>query len=81
MGGGQPFLSRRPRGDDFDSADDRKMKNPFGILHRPHGQRTLSVHGGRAQLLSSGDTKKLDGHFASAVQASGLPLTTFWSEE
>ena len=55
-GGGQPylFLSRRPRNDDFDSADGREMENPLEILQRPHGQRALSVHGGRAQLLSSG---------------------------
>ena len=26
-GGGQPFLSRRPRDDDFDSADDIEMTN------------------------------------------------------
>ena len=35
-GGGQPFLSRRPRDDDFNSSDDRKMENPLGILQRPH---------------------------------------------
>ena len=28
-GGGQPFLSRRPRDDDFDSASDREMENPL----------------------------------------------------
>ena len=80
-GGGQPILSRRPRDDDFDSADDRELENPLGILQRPHGQRALSVHGSRAQLLSSGDKKKLDGLFASAVYASGLPLSTFCFEE
>ena len=57
VGGGQPFLSRRPRDDDFDSADDREMGNSLGILQRPHVQRAPSVHGGRAQLLSSGDKK------------------------
>ena len=80
-GGEQPYLSRRPRDDDFDSANDREMENPLGILQRPHGHRALSVHGGRAQLLSSGDKKKLDGLFASAVYASGLPLSTFCFEE
>ena len=46
--GGQPVLSRRPRDDNFDSADDREMENPLGILQRPHVQRALSIHGGRA---------------------------------
>ena len=36
--GGPSFSSRRPRDDNFDSADQRDMKNPFGILQRPHGQ-------------------------------------------
>ena len=39
VGGGQPFLflSRRPRDDDFDSADGREMENPLKNLRRTHG--------------------------------------------
>lgn len=81
VGGGPLFSSRRQRDDDFDSFDEEEMENPLGMLQRPHGQRSLGVHGGRAQVLSSSDKKKLDGLFASAVYASGLPLSTFCSEE
>ena len=41
--GRQPFLMRRPRDDDFKLADEREIKNPLGIVQRPHGQRVLSV--------------------------------------
>ena len=57
------------------------MENPPGILQRPHGERAISVHGGRAQILSSSDKIKLDGLFASAVYSSGLPLSSFCSDE
>ena len=49
MGGGQPFLSRRPRDDEINSADDIEMENPLEILQMLHGQRALSVYEGRAQ--------------------------------
>ena len=65
---------REDRAIDFDSDDGREMENHLEILQRPHVQRELRVHGGRAQLLSSGDKKKIDGLFASAVYASGSPL-------
>ena len=45
VGGVQPFVSRRPRDDEFYSDDNREMENPLGILQRPHGERALSVQG------------------------------------
>jgi hypothetical protein len=57
------------------------LENPLGLLTRAHGQRSLSVHGGRVQVLPQEDKKKLDALFATAVYSSGMPLSTFCSKE